>query len=289
MKNALTIDLEDWYHPELVKRHVAANPQPRVVEATLPLLDLLDRHRVRATFFILGDVAQKHPDLVRDIHARGHEIASHGMTHTPLWDLDDEGFGRELSAFRRVITDILGEGVRVAGFRAPTFSMDNGTRYAMRCLLDHGYAYDTSIFPLKNPVYGLSGAPCTVYRPDLNDLRRQDERSGIVEFPMTVFEWGRLRIPMSGGFYLRVTPYAILKRSLRSVNRTRPFVIYFHPWELYSDTPRVRGIGFRDRLITYTGMSGAMRKVERLLEDFEMAPMSDVLESVTGVPHVSSA
>jgi polysaccharide deacetylase family protein (PEP-CTERM system associated) len=289
MQNALTIDLEDWYHPEVLRGHVAANPASQVVEATAPILDLLDRHHVRATFFILGDVAQKHPALVRDIHARGHEIASHGMSHTPLWNLDDEGFGQELKAFRRVITDILGEGTPVAGFRAPTFSMDNGTRYAMRCLVTHGYTYDTSIFPARNHVYGLAGGPCTVYRPDLGDLRLEDERSGIVEFPMTVLEWGKLRIPVSGGFYMRVMPYIILKRFLRSVNRTRPFVFYFHPWELNPATPRVREIGLRDRLIAYTGVNGAMRKVERLLEDFELAPMGDVLKNFARGVYVPGA
>ena len=148
MKNALTIDLEDWYHPELVKRHVRGAPAPQVVEATLPILDLLDRHRVRATFFVLGNVARKHPDLIRTLHDRGHEIASHGMSHTPLWDLDGEGLDKELRNFRQVIAEILGDGVAVSGFRAPTFSMDNRTRYAMRCLVAHGYAYDTSIFPV---------------------------------------------------------------------------------------------------------------------------------------------
>ncbi len=289
MKNALTIDLEDWYHPELVKRHVGANPEPRVVEATAPILDLLDRRGVRATFFILGDVARKHPDLVRDIHARGHEIASHGMSHMPLWDLDAEGFGRELEDFRQVIAEILGEGIPMSGFRAPTFSMENRTRYAMRCLVAHGCTCDSIIFPVRNPVYGLSGAPCTVYRPDLDDLRLQNAQSGIIEFPMTVFEWGKLRIPISGGFYLRVIPYAILRRLLRSVNRTRPFVIYFHPWELCSTTPRVRAIGLQNRLITYTGVNRALRKVERLLEDFELAPMRDVLENLKPSAHDTSA
>lgn len=278
MKNALTIDLEDWYHPELVKRHVRGTPAPQVAEATLPVLDLLDRQGVRATFFVLGDVARRYPDLIRSIHERGHEIASHGMSHTPLWDLDADGLDRELRDFRQVIAGILGEGVGVSGFRAPTFSMDNRTRYAMSRLAAHGYTYDTSIFPVGNPVYGLPGAPCEIYRPDLNDLRLRGESSGIVEFPMTVFERGRLRIPISGGFYLRAFPYAVLRALLRRVNRKRPFVIYVHPWEMHAGTPRVKGIELRNRLITYTGARGAFRKLERLLRDFEFAPMAEVLK-----------
>ncbi|MBI2951228.1 polysaccharide deacetylase family protein, partial [bacterium] len=177
MKNALTIDLEDWYHPELVKRHVPEHPEPQIAESTHRILDLLGRHRVRATFFVLGDVARRHPGLIRTIRDGGHEIASHGMTHAPLWDLDYDGLDRELKAFREVMDEVLGPGASLAGFRAPTFSMDNRTRYAMRCLVDNGYLYDTSIFPAKNYMYGVKDAPCALYRPDLNDLCRQDARS----------------------------------------------------------------------------------------------------------------
>ena len=277
MKNALTIDLEDWYHPELVKRRAPANPAPQVVEATQRILDLLNRHGVRATFFILGDVARKHPDLIRTICAQGHEIASHGVSHTPLWDLDYEGLDQELKSFRAIMAEVLGPGVNISGFRAPTFSMDNRTRYAMKCLVDNGYRYDTSIFPAKNYVYGLKDAPCALYRPDLRDLSRPDARSDILEFPLTVFEWGRVRIPVSGGFYLRVFPYFVLRSLLRRVNRARPFVIYFHPWEVHPETPRVKGIGLKNTLITYYGMKSAFRKIERLLEDFEFEPMIDVI------------
>lgn len=278
MKNALTIDLEDWYHPELVKRYVQGDPAPQVVEATDQILRLLDRHRVRATFFVLGDIARKHPDLIRTIHARGHEIASHGTSHTPLWDLDYEGLDQELKSFRAVMADVLGPAVNISGFRAPTFSMDNRTRYALRCLVDNGYRYDTSIFPAKNHIYGVKDAPCTLYRPDLNDLRLKDARSDILEFPLTVFEWGRVRIPVSGGFYLRVFPYFILRALLRKINRTRPFVIYFHPWEAYPETPRVKGIGLKNALITYYGIKDAFEKIERLLQDFEFEPMIDVIQ-----------
>lgn len=279
MKNALTVDLEDWYHPELVKRHVRGDVEPQIVDATDRILRLLDRHRVRATFFILGDVARKHPDLIRTLHAGSHEIASHGATHTPLWDLDYERLDRELKTFRAVMAEALGPEVNISGFRAPTFSMDNRTRYAMKCLVDNGYLYDTSIFPAKNYIYGVKDAPCTLYRPDLHDLSRADDRSDILEFPLTVFEWGRIRIPVSGGFYLRVFPYFILRSLLRKINRTRPFVIYLHPWEVYPDTPRVKGIGLKNALITYYGIKDAFRKIERLLQDFEFEPMIDVIRT----------
>jgi polysaccharide deacetylase family protein (PEP-CTERM system associated) len=281
MKNALTVDLEDWYHPELVKRQVRGEPASQIVASTHEILDLFDRHHVKATFFVLGDVARKHPDLIRTIHRQGHEIASHGMSHKPLWDLSADEFDEELRQFARLMADLLGDGVKLKGFRAPTFSLDNRTKYALGCLERHGYAYDTSVFPVKNYMYGVSGAPCTTYRPDADDVGRADDGAALVEFPMTVCELGRFRVPVSGGFYLRVLPYFVFRALLRRVNRERPFVLYFHPWETHRHTPRTRGIGLKNALITYYGLRGALRKIERLLQDFEFEPMADVLDRVT--------
>jgi polysaccharide deacetylase family protein (PEP-CTERM system associated) len=260
-----------------VKRHVGDGVVPQIVDSANEILALLDRYQAKATFFILGDVARKHPEIVRRIHASGHEIASHGMSHKPLWDLSYEELDGELKEFRRLMTEILGDGVKINGFRAPTFSLDNRTKYALRCLKDNDYTYDTSIFPVKNYMYGVADAPCGIYRPDLEDVSREDQSSSLVEFPMTVFEWSRLRLPVSGGFYLRVFPYRVLRTLLKRVNRKRPFVIYFHPWETHRETPRTKAIGWKSSLITYYGMKGALKKIERLLQDFEFEPMIDVL------------
>jgi polysaccharide deacetylase family protein (PEP-CTERM system associated) len=275
--NALSIDLEDWFHPELIKRSLVGTPKSQVLRSTEPILQLLDQYRVRATFFVLGDVARVHPDLIRRLQGEGHEIASHGMTHRPLWDLDQEAFEEELTQFRELIDGILTPGTEIAGFRAPTFSLDNRTRYAIPSLAAHGYQYDTSIFPVKNYMYGVAGAPLTVYRPDPEQLERPKGDGPIQEFPMTVWELGGVRIPVSGGFYLRLMPYPLLRRLLRSVNRSRPFVIYIHPWETFVGTPRVKGIGWKNAFITYFGCRGALGKFERLLKDFRFAPIIEVL------------
>jgi polysaccharide deacetylase family protein (PEP-CTERM system associated) len=277
VKNALTIDLEDWYHPELVKRHVQGEPESQVVASGNEILDLLDRYCVRATFFVLGDVARKHPELVSRVRDKGHEIASHGMTHKPLWDLTPDELDGELKEFAELMARILGDGVTVRGYRAPTFSLDNRTKYAVECLVRNGYLYDTSIFPAKNYVYGVADAPCTVYRPDAADVSRADEHSPLVEFPLTVYQLGKIRIPVSGGFYMRVLPYFLFRALLRRINRQRPFVIYFHPWETHRQTPRVKSLGLKSYFITYYGMRGALKKIERLLQDFEFEPMFDVL------------
>lgn len=277
MINAISIDLEDWHHPELVRRHVRGDPQPQVRDSTNRILHLLDRYRVKATFFLLGDVAAHDPELVRRIHGEGHEIASHGMSHKPLWELSPAGFGEELKTFGCLIRGILGEDIPLRGFRAPTFSLDDRTKYALACLAENRYLYDSSVFPFRNYVYGVKDAPCGIYKPDFNDLRGTDELSPIVEFPLTVYRRGRLRIPVSGGFYLRVLPYPLIRRLLRDVNRTRPFVIYFHPWETFPGTPRLKSIGPKDSFITYHGIDGCLQKVEKLLRDFSFEPMWDVI------------
>jgi polysaccharide deacetylase family protein (PEP-CTERM system associated) len=282
--NALSIDLEDWFHAELVRRRLAGEPERQVVRATEPILDLLDRHAVKATFFVLGDCARAHPELVRGIHARGHEIASHGMTHRPLWDLDAASFRDELREFRGLIGGLLGPDAPIYGFRAPTFSLDDRTRYAFGPLAAEGYVYDTSVFPVRNYMYGVAGAPCSIYRPDPDHVAGSRRDGPLLEFPMSVCELGPLRVPVSGGFYLRVTPYPLLRALLRRVNRQRPFVIYLHPWETHAGTPRVAGLSWAESFITYAGRDGALRKLERLLEDFRFAPMIDVLR---GEGHVN--
>lgn len=275
MRNILSVDLEDWYHPELVRHHVS-EPIPQLEESGHAILAMLASHGVKATFFTLGDVAQKHPGLIRAIAAQGHELASHGMTHKPLWELDAVSFGQELDAVQAVMNEITG-GIPLYGYRAPTFSLDHRTAYALAVLAEKGYRYDSSIFPLKNHVYGMNDAPCAPYRIHLGNPAQKDASSPLIEFPMTVLQLWRIRIPVSGGFYLRVLPYWLLKPLLRHINRTRPFVIYFHPWEVARDTPRIRSLSLFSRFITYYGLSSTRRKLEKLLRDFAFAPMHEVI------------
>lgn len=277
MKHALTIDLEDWYHPELVRKHVGDKPKPRIEQATRKILKLLDQHQVKATFFVLGDVARKHPKLIQEIEKEGHEIASHGMTHRPLWELTESDFDRELKDFSKLMKKILKNKTRIIGFRAPTFSIDERTKYGLKILLDNGYKYDSSIFPLKNPVYGVSGAPVNIYKPDLKRIEEQDDRGKLVEFPLTVFEWKGWRIPAAGGFYLRILPYFVFKWMLEQIEKDKPAVIYFHPWEMDKQIPRLSQIGVVNFLITYWGIEGFEGKIGKLLNDFEFETMSQVI------------
>lgn len=278
MINALSVDIEDWYYPELVRNRVAPEMRrPMAAEAVKPVLELFEKKQVKATFFILGEVAVEDPDLVRGIHSMGHEIASHGMSHRPLWELGREGLKKELDEFERLMKDILGSSFRAKGFRAPSFSLDNSTRWAIEVLKDKGYLYDSSIFPVRNKLYGLSGAPLEIYSPSFADLKEKDPGSGVLEFPLAACEMLGMRIPVAGGFYFRAIPLLLLKKCLRKINRRRPFVFYFHPWEAYASTPRISGLSPADNFITYWGIGSFLKKLENLIDSFSFAPLCRVL------------
>ena len=275
---SLTFDVEDWFHPELVRPHVAAvDPRSVVVPGTEAILERLARHGVRATFFVVGDVVRSHPGLVRRIAAAGHEIACHGMTHRPLWALDPEGFRAELRAFRSAVRAALGHDP-VAGFRAPTFSLDRSTAWALDVLRAEGFAYDSSVFPARMRLYGGAGAPRGIWRPARGDLAAHDPHGNLVEFPVAVAEWAGFRLPVAGGFYLRALPGPLFRRALDGILRQRPGALYLHPWECVPDVPRVR-LGPIDAFITYVNLGSVGRKLEALLERYRFAPMREILES----------
>jgi polysaccharide deacetylase family protein (PEP-CTERM system associated) len=272
--NALSIDLEEWYHSELVEGRRSSFSQ--AAEATKPILDLLDRYQTKASFFIVGEVAEQNPDLIHSIFERGHEIGCHTYSHKLVWNLEKNLFQDELEHFHSVMDRILGK-IQIKGFRAPCFSMDNRNRWAFKVLLDFGYQYDASIFPLKiNPLYGVSGAPTRPYRISFEDVRKEDPHSPLMEFPLCPLMIGRLKIPISGGFYLRVLPSPFLYWGLKRINRSQPFLVYIHPWEGYEKTPRFK-LPLYNRVISYYGISSTLKKLEFLLNHFNFARVDQVL------------
>jgi peptidoglycan-N-acetylglucosamine deacetylase len=275
MINALSFDLEEWYHSELVEgRRV---PFSQAEEATRPILDLLDRYQTKASFFIVGEVAEQNPVLIRSIFERGHEIGCHTFSHTLVWNLDERLFRDELERFHYVIEKILGK-IKIKWFRAPCFSIDNRNTWALRVLSDLGYQYDASIFPLKiNPLYGIRGAPTRPYRISFRDVREEDPRGPLVEFPLCPLMIGGLKIPISGGFYLRALPTFFLYWGFKRINRSQPFVIYFHPWESHEKTPRFK-LPIYNRVISYYGTSSALKKLEFLLKHFRFARIDQILD-----------
>ena len=280
MINALSIDLEYWYNPELVRDyyhlHHLENKdnQDQIVEAVTPLLNLLNKYNTRATFFVLGVVAEEHPELIEIIHEKGHEIGTHAYSHKTLYELGKEGFEDEIKLSVELLRRITKE--KPIGFRAPSFSIDNSTKWAFEILEEYGFKYDSSIFPIKTKLYGVSNAPLYIYKPSKEDITKEDDDGSVIEFPLTVVRIGR-NIPISGGFYLRAMPFWLLKILIREVNKTRPAVIYVHPWETYSGTPRLK-LPISSRFITYYGIKSTQHKLEGLLKNFSFAPAREVLE-----------
>jgi polysaccharide deacetylase family protein (PEP-CTERM system associated) len=272
--NALAIDTEEWYHSELVEGRRSS--VSLVGEATEPILDLLDHYQMKASFFIVGELADQNPDLIRSMVRRGHEIGCHGFSHKPLWKLNENLFREELEHFHSVMGRILGE-TKIKGFRAPSFSLDNRTKWALKILSDFGYQYDASIFPMKlNPLYGVNGAPTRPYRISFRDVREEDPQSSLMEFPFSPLSLGKLKVPVAGGVYLRFLPLRFLYWGLRRMNRDGAFILYYHPWEGHSKTPRFK-LPPLHRLVSYYGINSALRKLGFLLGHFKFARVDQVL------------
>jgi polysaccharide deacetylase family protein (PEP-CTERM system associated) len=268
--NALTIDFEDWYHGIELPREDWRLHEDRLASVTPRLLALLAEVEARATFFVLGDVAERQPELVEEIHSAGHEIATHGWSHEFVYRLDADTFAREL---RRSV-DTLGEiiGAPIRGHRAPYFSITKDSLWALDILSEHGIAYDSSIFPVRNYRYGIEDAPRWPYKVST----RQGE---LTEFPMTTVELLGRRVPISGGAYFRIYPYAVTRRAFRSLNAKGRFVVfYLHPWELDPGHPRI-DVPRRVAATHHANLRRTEPRFRRLLRDFDFKPMGDMIDA----------
>ncbi len=270
MLNALTVDFEDW-----MQAHIDPDRPitPRVVDNVRRVLALLDEYQVKATFFVLGKVGDVYPDLVREVDRAGHEIASHGWGHRLVWQQTPEQFRADL---RRSIEQIVAlTGHRPLGYRAPAFSITKRSLWAGPVLADEGFRYSSSIFPIRKRRYGIPEAPRFPYRWEDCDL---------VEFPLTTARVFGRNIPVCGGGYMRLFPYAVLRRALHTVNRAgQPAVVYFHPYELDVSEVRVlqnQGypIGRRVAFMKSLWRSRIEGRLRAALGEFQFAPMAQVLE-----------
>ena len=267
--NALTVDLEEWF-----QGLTSTNPlveqwdsfESRVVPATRRLLDILRRHQVQATFFVLGRVADRHPALIERICAEGHEVGVHGYNHCFVWRLTPAEFACELERTIAAVTRITGE--RPLGHRAPYFSLNAKTPWAFDVLQAQGLRYDSSVFPTRNLLYGYPGAPRFPYRVKGHDL---------VEFPLSTVRLAGANWPIAGGFYLRALPYAFIHKGITRLNRQgQPAVMYIHPWELDLGQ-RYNRVTWREQITHYHGRSRLEGKLHRLLSDFQFGPLRNLL------------
>jgi polysaccharide deacetylase family protein (PEP-CTERM system associated) len=276
MLNALTIDVEDYFHVEAFADIISSvhwDQYPvRVERNTLRLLEILGRRDVKATFFILGWVADRCPALVRAIVDSGHEIGSHGYGHRMLTRGNQASFRADLTRAKSAIEDRTGS--RVTSFRAPSYSITSKTLWALEILGEFGFEYDSSIFPIRHDYYGIPDAPRFPHYWSLQSGAR------LLEFPPSTVRILGLNIPVAGGGYFRLLPYKVTARAIRRLNRKedQPAMVYLHPWEIDPDQPRLAAC-WRSRFRQYQNLQTTEKKLSRLLEDFSWAPMSKVLSS----------
>ena len=270
--NGMSVDIEEWFQvgafEGVISRSEWDSLPHRVESNVLAILDLFAQAGVRATFFTLGWVAQRHGGLMRHIADAGHELASHGWDHARVFTLDAQSFAQDIEKARKVIEDASGQ--QVTGYRAPSFSIDQRTPWAFDVLAQQGYRYSSSVAPVAHDHYGWRTAPRFAFRP----LPTAD----LVEIPVTTAVLAGKRLAAGGGGFFRVLPYGFSRWAIRQVNRQdgRPAVFYFHPWEIDPGQPRMNHAPLRSRLRHYTNLERMAPRLSRLLAEFRWGRMDDL-------------
>ena len=278
MRNAISVDVEDWFQVGAFERVIAREDwnglAHRVERNTDAVLALFAESGVKATFFTLGWVAERHPALMRRIVNGGHEIASHGWDHLRVFTLTPDQFRDDIGRARKTIEDASGH--KVTGYRAPSFSIDQRTPWAHEILAEQGYAYSSSVAPVVHDHYGWPEAPRFAFRPVAG--------SALIELPVTTAKLGKRTVAAGGGGFFRLLPYRFSSWAVRQVNRdeARPAIIYFHPWEIDPDQPRVANAPLKSKLRHYSRLSAMAGKLKRLMGDFEWGRVDEVAAAEAG-------
>ena len=281
MLNALSIDVEEYFQVEAFRELIPSSKwddlPPRIEANVEYILERLAQHQVKATFFCLGWIAQNYPSLIKKIAEEGHEIASHGWSHTPIHHLTPEDFRLEIRKSKALLEDLTGK--EVIGFRAPTYSITFKTLWALTILAEEGFRYDSSIFPIYHDLYGFPESPRFPYL--LEDL-------SLKEFPISTFRFKGINLPLSGGGYFRLFPYLLTRFLLKRFQKKekKPFVFYIHPWEFDPEQPRFRS-PLKSRFRHYLNLSKTKIRFENLLNDFSFAPVKEVLENLKSLPVIT--
>lgn len=265
MQNALSVDVEDWFQVGAFENVISRGDwdmlECRVERNTDRVLALFAEAGIKATFFTLGWMAQRYPHMIRRIVGAGHEIASHGYAHDRVFTLSPQKFAADIERTRKLIEDVAGE--KVTGYRAPSFSIDHRTPWAHEILAEQGYGYSSSVAPVKHDHYGWADAPRFAFRPVAG--------SDFIEIPVTTATLGSKRLAAGGGGFFRILPYQFSRWAISQVNDRddRPAIIYFHPWEIDPDQPRVQNAPIRSKLRHYTKLDAMAGKLKRLIRAFE--------------------
>jgi len=274
--NAFTVDVEDYFHVSALSSAISRSSwesrESRVAASTERLLAMLAERHIIGTFFVLGWVAEHVPQLVHRIADAGHEVACHGYSHQLVYKQSQETFRAETQRAKGLLEDLIGQPVR--GYRAASFSITPKSRWALDTLIELGFEYDSSIFPVRHDRYGMPGAA------RMPGLVEAPSGKRIVEFPMSTALLGGMPVPVSGGGYFRLLPYWLVRSGLQSINSRdqMPFTFYLHPWEIDAEQPRVKG-GLLSRIRHYTNLDRCEERLRRLLSEFQFTSMRRVLQS----------
>lgn len=274
--NILTVDVEDYFQVENFRKHISYEDwslyECRVVENTRLILRILNRYETKATFFVLGWIAERYPELVKEIHSQGHEIACHGYSHTLICEQTPQGFRHDLRKATEILKGIVSE--PILGYRAPSFSITKDTLWALDIIAEAGFKYDASIFPAKvHSRYGIENAKAVIHKLP----------GGLYEIPPTTISFLGKRWPAGGGGYFRLYPYRLTEYIIGCINglENRPAVVYLHPWELDPSQPRVAAADALSRFRHYVNIDGNISKLERLLLNFKFTSISGYMETET--------
>ena len=270
ISNALTIDVEDYFQVSAFAPHIARSEwntcECRVERNINCVLQMLADHDTKATFFTLGWIAERYPELVRLIVAQGHELASHGYGHERVTDQSEEAFFTDIHLAKIILEDL--SGMAVQGYRAPSFSIGSANLWAFDCLARAGYRYSSSVYPIRHDHYGMPDSPRFAY----------EVRPGLIEIPITTLRVLKRNLPSSGGGYFRLLPYVVSRWMLGRVNASdrESGVFYFHPWEIDTEQPRIAGISSKTRFRHYLNIDRMEGRLNRLLSDFDWGRMDQV-------------
>ena len=272
-RNALTIDVEDYFHvnafASVIDRRDWHRFETRVERNTHRLLELFAKNDVKATFFVLGWVTQQVPGLIKAIHAAGHEVACHGMTHELVYTQTPEVFRAQTVESKKRLEDLIG--TAVIGYRAASYSVTKRSAWALQILESLGFVYDSSVFPVRHDVYGMPDAPRRPFRPDNGKM---------LEIPLTTVQFGGMRLPCAGGGYFRIFPYSLFRAALRRVNKVdqMPVMFYLHPWEIDTEQPRIHGAPLLSKFRHYWNLHRTEPRLQRLLHDFSWGRVDQVFD-----------
>jgi polysaccharide deacetylase family protein (PEP-CTERM system associated) len=278
MRNAMTVDVEDYFQVSAFEHHISRESWDRLpcrVERNMDvILGLMAETGTKATFFTLGWLAERYPGLVKRLVAEGHELASHGYSHRRASDQSRKEFFQDISSAKKLLEDIAG--VEVKGYRAPSFSIGADNMWALALLKDAGYQYSSSIYPVVHDHYGMPDAPRFGYTPSAGN--------GLLELPPTTIHALGRNWPASGGGYFRLLPYQASRAMIKHINRReqQSAIFYFHPWEIDPDQPRQRNISFKSRFRHYVNLQRTQGRIRQLLNDFEWGRMDEIFLPGTG-------